>query len=268
MPDKNILNTSESIVIGGLTGAMEVTINLPLWTIKMRSQCGLLFTLNPAVLYRGYPIALASMSSITALQLWNSSLLERSSLRNRTTVSSYERMTSSFMGGAIAACIFGPINLIGTQQHKYNYSSYHQAAKYTFNKIGIRGLFIGTPMTGLTDGIFTCTFFGMFPCAKNYIYSTNSSETTASLLTGAFTGIIAAIITQPVDVIKTIQQKEADQIKKSAFTCAVDLYKQGNKFVFFRGFIPRTIWLTSAVTTAGILAEKIENVVLNRRLLK
>lgn len=136
---KHKLSSLESILIGGLTGALEVSINLPLWTIKMRSQCDLPFTLKPSILYRGYSVGFISMTTLTSVQLLSCSAYENT--YDGVTVTSRERLVSSFLGGAASAIIFGPINLVGTQYHKYNFSSYFETASLTYKNLGSRAFF-------------------------------------------------------------------------------------------------------------------------------
>jgi hypothetical protein len=259
--ERKVLSYEESFTVGALTGGVEVTTNLPLWTIKTRAQSDLPFTLNPAVLYRGYPVALASMTLITAMQITNSSVMEHSVLHADATVSYRQRIGTAFAGGAASALIFGPLDLIGTQWHKHNYNSFIHAFKATYKTVGIRGLAIGTPATAITDGIITCAFWGVYAPCKKTIAEYYPNKYVSSLVAGLLTGLAAAIISHPADIIKTRQQLKADESNKSIATYFKEMYQKPGGFGFYKAIVPRMVWLTSMVTVAGLVAENLETVV-------
>lgn len=257
---KEVLSFKESLLIGGATGATEVCINLPLWAIKMRAQCDLPFTMDPKILYRGFSIAFLSMTTTTALQLMSSSSLENYTLGNGKIVTYEQRVLSAFAGGAVAALVFGPINLIGTQQHKHNYKSFYYSALVTRNKLHFKGLFVGTPGTALSDGIFTCAFFGIYPWMKVKTQNSNNNEYLTKYSAGAATGFSAAIISHPIDTIKTYQQRMADNKSMKMLEACQKIYKEKGFYGFFKAFPQRSIWLSSAVTVAGVAADNYETI--------
>ena len=59
----------QSFLIGSVAGATEVMLNHPLWSIKIRIQCGDPFTLNPRLLYRGILANIASIIPSATLQV-------------------------------------------------------------------------------------------------------------------------------------------------------------------------------------------------------
>lgn len=260
--EKRKLSVEESFSIGALTGIAEVTATLPLFNIKTRNQCGLKFTLNPTVLYRGYYASLASMIFISSIEVASASFIENTlTEKSEKNVSHTVRILSSFSGGALLGIVFNPLELISTQYHKHNYPSYKQATLNLFNKVGVRGLFIGAPATAFTDGIFVCGFFGLYPFLKAVIQKNIDNEKIAAPFAGVTSGLIASVFSHPTDMIRSNQQYQADVARKSIRTVIGELYSKKNKVGFFKGFLPRTIWMTSAVGIAGLAAERIEPIV-------
>ena len=66
---KDEITILQQAASGSGAACMELSVGHPLWTIKVRLQKGLPFTLNPSVLYRGVLGNLASMIPITVMQL-------------------------------------------------------------------------------------------------------------------------------------------------------------------------------------------------------
>jgi hypothetical protein len=305
MPDeklthKKVLTIPESILVGAFTGGIEVTANLPLWTFKTRAQCDLSRTYDIRILYRGYTVALGSMVALTTAQIVNTSLTERSLLHQQNSVTTQQRIFSSFMGGALSAVLFGPIDLVGIQYQKHNYSSYAEAVRQTIKKTGgLKGLFIGTPATAITDGIFVGAFYGVYPWMQNYSNLYLENKIYSNVVAAAITGLGASVLSHVPDMVKTMQQFHADESvesklsneskqasnthtsrsynsknlvtffkpnndKKSINMCLQDLYNKKNGTHLSKAFVPRTIWLTTAVAIAGVTADVTEKTI-NRR---
>lgn len=258
---------TESIWVGAITGAIDVTTNLPLWTIKTRVQCSLPFTLNPLVLYRGYTIALSVTTLLTASQILSSTLIEQALPQQKTksTSASMQRVMSSFLGGAFSSIIFGPIDLVSTQYHQHGYLSYMQAMMKTIHKLGTKGLFIGTPATAIADGVFVSAYYGCYPLIKNKINSYIHHPLSSALLSTGITGVAAATASHIPDMIKTLQQKNAHIAPKSIRQSFYELAAKKDGVGFFKGYLPRTLCMVSAVGIAGTTAETVENLMIKCR---
>lgn len=261
--EKQKLKPIESVGVGAVTGVVSASVYLPFWTIKMRHQCELPFTLHPRVLYKGYGTILGVIAPITILQIFNASRVE--SITASTTVSPEQRMLSSFMGGASSAVVSNLLNLVGTQQHKHSHPSPRIAAHTLYSQFGPRKLFVGLPTTAMGEGLFTMSYYGMVPYLKPYMKEYFDNEVAATLAAGVLAGIPTAVITQPLDRIKTMQHKHADEVgaqgkNNGLIKCCKELYKtSGFRVGFFKGLIPRGIGLTATITAAGATADFVEN---------
>lgn len=254
--DKTKMDTSDHLRIAFITSLIEMSVNLPLWTIKTRAQCDLPLTFNPAILYRGYCVALLATSVLTSVQIVGSSYINNSI--NHDNANPGYRMLSAFLGGVISGTIFSPIDLIATQQHKHNRSSYFNSLSHTVNQIGYRKLLAGMPATCATDGVFTLAYYGAFPYFRTKLNNKYENSTLASIGSGLLTGFTASLASHPLDLIKTAQQEGIDVASKSAKTCFYDLLYKKNGVGLFKAFVPRTIWATSYVAVAGFVADGLE----------
>ncbi len=269
---KTLLSATESVILGLITGILESIINLPLWTYKIRAQCDLPRTFDPTILYRGFLPSAFTMATFMSLQMLNSSLAEKSLSEDKIHTTPAKRAASAFVGGAIPSVLFCPLDLVITQYHKHNYPSYSIALKSTLNKIGIRGLFAGLPATALTDGNYALWYWGLFPRLKEHLHKKHYSTTTSILIAGLTSGLGATALGQAVDMIKTLQQKLIDEVPpdKRAANSMVrrfsELRNATHGVGLWKAVVPRFFWLTSSITSAGLIAEKIEAYTLaNRR---
>ncbi len=255
---KTKLTPLESIGIGAVTGFSAVSVYVPTWAIKMRMQCGLPYTLNPRLLYKGYTTGLSVMVPATAFEMFNTSRVE--SFSSEKTVTAKERVVSSFLGGLTASILTNPLNLIGTQQHKHDTTPY-KVVSTMVRQQGLRSLFIGLPTIAVADGLFNCAFYGLFPPVKYYLKDyTFNNDTFAAFAASALVGIPTAALTHPIDLIKTRQHLFADEKGMHGFTKSVkEIYKNNGKMAFFKAFVPRTIGMTCTVLAAGTTAEAAES---------
>lgn len=255
---KKKLTALESVGVGIATGVVSATVNLPFWTIKMRKQCDLPFTMDPRVLYKGFPAVLATVVSITTLQIFNISRVE--SMSSGDTVSSQQRTFSSFIGSISSSLITNPLNIIGTQQHKHNNLSFAKTAKNMSHQLGFRSFWIGLPISAVSESIYISAYYGFFPPLKYYMNTYINNEIFAAMCAAVLAGIPTAVITQPADRIRTMQHQHADEKGKHHFTPSVKkIYRTKGVIGFFSGLIPRTVAITSTVLAAGTTADKMES---------
>lgn len=265
MLNNKSLTETESLCVGGITGAIEVTANLPLWTIKTRAQCDLPFTLNIYILYRGYIAALVVSTLLTSVQILTASLIEKNIHTDNLKDRHNQRIISAFLSGSFSALFFTPIDLIGTQYHKHAYCSFWKTTNETIKKVGTRGLFIGMPATAVAEGIFVCGFYGFYPLVRAIIDKLVHKNTYSAVIAATITGIGAATASHIPDMIKTMQQRDADIGHKSVRQCCYELATKKGGVGFFKGYLPRTLWMVSSVGIAGAVATETERLVMKAR---
>ena len=91
----------QSFVIGSIAGMAEVALNHPLWTIKVRIQCGNSFTLNPRLLYRGILVNMASVVPGATLQVGLNRFFQKLFFDNAQILSQPQQIVTAFLAGEL-----------------------------------------------------------------------------------------------------------------------------------------------------------------------
>jgi hypothetical protein len=73
---------------------------------------------------------------------------------------------------------------------------------------GIRALYRGTQFAMMRDAGFTAGFMALGPFATDMLHKNGQSELVSRLAGGMGAGVIAAIVTHPLDTLKTMYQKD------------------------------------------------------------
>jgi hypothetical protein len=247
----------QSLITGSVAGAVEVGVNHPLWTIKIRMQCGDPFTLNPRLLYRGIVPNAASMIPITGIQVGFDRCLLRMLYKDGAELTDFQCISSAFVAGvgsAPASCI---TEMVMTHQKKTG-ESFYTAGKYVVSNSGWRGLFTGLPATMMREGIFTPFFLAVTPILKGKVLPYVPNNGVALLVAGIGSGLGATILSQAADTLKTIQQGAAHPQQVSLGRVVREIYVKDGLYGFFRGGIPRGARVVSAVTVMGLVTDKME----------
>jgi solute carrier family 25, member 39/40 len=122
-------------------------------------------------------------------------------------------MSIPLVAGCTARCfavtVVNPLELIRTkmQSEKMSYSEVGKAFKQMINKYGVRGLFKGLFPTIMRDAPFSSIYWTSYETYKRVLGITQP-VLLESFIGGGLSGMIAAFITTPFDVIKTHQQIE------------------------------------------------------------
>jgi solute carrier family 25 protein 39/40 len=122
-------------------------------------------------------------------------------------------MTIPLVAGCTARCfavtVVNPLELIRTkmQSEKMSYSDVGKAFKQMINKYGVRGLFKGLFPTIMRDAPFSSIYWTSYETYKRVLGITQP-VLLESFIGGGLSGMIAAFVTTPFDVIKTHQQIE------------------------------------------------------------
>ncbi len=248
----------QSFITGSVAGAVEVGCNHPLWSLKTMVQRGEPFTLNPAVLYRGIYPNMASMVPISALQVGLNGYIQNVVLKkDATQLSNVERLGSAFVAGVGSAFVSCPTEMIMTYQNK-NGGGFYAGGTHLAKRAGLSCLYTALPATATREGMFTASYLAVKPVLKAYIQDFCPNEMVASIVSGIFAGIGGALISQPVDTMKSAQQA-ADPLKPLSFNEAVRKhYAAYGVNGFFTGGFWRGARVLSAVVIMGGVTETME----------
>lgn len=251
------MTVMQSLITGSMAGAAEVLIDHPFWTLKTRKQRGYSLTFNPYLLYRGVLPNAASMVPITATQIGLDRCIQNLFFDKTKELSNTQRMTSAFVAGAGSALICCPTDMMMTYQGAVG-GSFYAAGKYLVKQGGVSNLYTGLAANAMRDGMFTAFYLAVTPMLKGYFQPYFSKDSTATIASAVVAGVGAAMASQAVDTVKTIQQA-ADYSERASFKdTAKKLYSKEGVHGFFKGGAARGIRVVSAVNILTWVKEKME----------
>ena len=249
---------TQSLITGSAAGAIEVGINHPLWTIKIRMQCGDPFTLSPRHLYRGILPNATSMIPVTGIQVGLDRCLQHVLFKGTHELSNFQSIMCAFVAGVGSAPLCCATEMVLTHQKNRGHHFYAVGA-YLLTNNGYRSLCVGLPATIIREGIFTPFFLAVTPILTGMIQPYCSNEYIARLAGGIGSGLGATVFSQAADTIKTIQQGAELPHQMSLRTVSKDLYAQQGIYGFFKGGLPRGARVVSAVTVMSLVTQEMED---------
>ncbi len=251
-----------SIFSGGLAGASEVFFDHPFWTLKTRYQNDKIpknqkFTLDPRVLYRGFMPNIFSMVPITALQVGISEGLSK--LFHTPDVnppSDLNALSYNAIGGGTSALVGGPTELAMAQQTKER--GFFSTLKNIYTHHGFRGLAVGLPGTIMRDAKFTIGFGFLSPYIKNKL-SPYLDDNAAKVGGGIGAGLPVAILSQPWDTLRTIQQTQMQLVEKvtAPITPMWEIAKKTVQKEGIRGLYKGCEWRMARVASAVCIMSEV-----------
>ncbi|XP_032785944.2 solute carrier family 25 member 40 isoform X1 [Daphnia magna] len=160
---------------------------------------------------------------------------------------------TSLLAGAIArtwaVTVVSPLELIRTkmQSQKLSYREIGVAVRDLVKNRGLQGLWQGLPPSLMRDVPFSALYWATY---ETYKKSFTSSEITMfqSFIGGALSGMLAAVVTLPFDVVKTLRQLEFgeslgsnESSRKASTTKQLfqRIYRQQGIGGLFVGLVPR-----------------------------
>lgn len=239
------LSTIENLAVGSFAGALETCIQMPVLTYKFCLQEGRALPATPAAWYRGVAVQAGTVAPITALQFMINGLLQKIVLRGESrNLSDAEVMGTAAGAGAISALVYSPVDLTTIQQQKLALNPL-RTVQHINEQFGIRGLMRGFSACAGREAIYTAGYLGLSPVAIAHLSQMDSfkENTLAANLVGACgAGIVAALITHPIDTCKTMIQADIEGAKFSSARKAMShLHSTEGISAFYRGAVPRTV---------------------------
>uniref|UniRef100_A0A673WWP3 Solute carrier family 25 member 38b n=1 Tax=Salmo trutta TaxID=8032 RepID=A0A673WWP3_SALTR len=161
---------------------------------------------------------------------------------------------------AVAGVCMLPVTVIKTrfESGRYNYVSVLGALKSVCETEGPRALFSGLTATLLRDAPFSGIYVMFYSQAKRSLPPEVSSSPYAPLGNfgcGVMAGVLASVVTQPADVVKThIQVSPAHWTTKDAIRY---IYTEHGLRGFFRGAVPRSLRRTLMAAMAWTVYEQL-----------
>lgn len=160
---------------------------------------------------------------------------------------------------AIAGICLLPITVVKTRYEsgKFSYKSVFGALHNIYRTEGTRGLFSGLTATLLRDAPFSGIYL-MFYTQTKQILPEEQDPAFAPLVNfgcGVLAGVLASVVTQPADVIKTHMQLSPERYRWSGQAIAF-IFKDSGILGFFRGGVPRALRRTLMAAMAWTVYEQ------------
>ncbi|XP_029358008.1 mitochondrial glycine transporter B-like isoform X2 [Echeneis naucrates] len=161
---------------------------------------------------------------------------------------------------AVAGVSMLPFTVIKTrfESGHYNYVSVAGALRSVYKTEGIRALFSGLTATLLRDAPFSGIYVMFYSQAKRTLPQEVTSSAYVPLVNfscGVVAGVLASLVTQPADVVKTHIQVSPSHW--STADAVRYIYMEHGIAGFFRGAVPRSLRRTLMAAMAWTVYEQL-----------
>lgn len=261
----------KSALAGGLACALSTSVMHPLDTMKTRVQASTLsfpevVSKLPQIglqgLYRGsIPAILGQFSShglrtgiFEAIKLL---LTNVSPTLPEIQVQSLASFCSTILGTAVRI----PCEVLKQRLQAGIFNSMGEAIVGTLHQDGIQGFFRGTGATLCREVPFYVAGMSLYAEGKKAAQNSlrRDLEPWETIVVGALSGGIAAVVTTPFDVMKTRMMTAPQGLPVSMQMVAFNILRQEGLLGLFKGAVPRFFWIAplGAMNFAGYeLAKK------------
>lgn len=277
MKDAKLLDNKviESLIFGSLSSAITTVLFQPLELIKTRIQlrdsndfnrifgkstqsaAKLLQVHGYTYLWRGTGATLArSVPGVglyyATLNVLQSEFSNQNSRPNNPTQALYFGLTAR----SVVSLALSPITVIKVRYEsgRYRYTSLSSAIKDAY----LRNGWVGIPPTILRDSIFSGIYYMCYTKLKHKYsdMSTGNSFHFSNFTFGIVSGLIASLVTNPLDVLKTLMQVDSVTNKSAREIVATILKSSPHGYMrFFDGLGPRCLRRTLVAATTWTFYE-------------
>lgn len=223
---------------------------------------------GPTTLFKGFSAVAMLTTPAHALYFWGYEFAKRSFQPSipESEKSPWVHFASGIFADACGSLIWVPMEVIkqrlqmqGLKENKQYHNSFH-AFRTILATEGIRGLYRGSAIAIGTFGPYVGIYFTIYEkwksiLSKHFDLAPNQIGLPLQLLGAFVSSSISAVITCPLDVIKTNIQVYS--IKNGGYKNSLEavkgLYHLHGAKVFFRGLSARVLWLApgTSVTIAA-----------------
>lgn len=262
------LSDVENLFLGIATGIIEVCIDQPQLYFKVCSQQEI-NPFQPFVLkncYRGLLASCMNMGGLTGLQFWLAGAIQKIVTDGEDrALTPIEEIGSALLGGMISGVPCANMELVMTQQMRYGTSIFATPTKIIADT-GILGMFRGSITAIGREGVFTLGYLGVGPAVETYCRRSQEMSRPSAALAGAVGGgVLASLLSHPMDTVKTCMQGDIKGERYTTLTkTARQLYSEGGIGAFYRGVGWRTSRLICLVGIINALKEPVAKVIYPR----
>jgi solute carrier family 25 2-oxodicarboxylate transporter 21 len=249
------LSPIENLTVGAFGGALETVLQMPILTYKFCLQEKRPLPSAIAGWYRGVGVQAGTVAPITAIQFMLNGILTKLVLGSSSrALTDSEKMATAAGAGAMSALVYSPVDLITIQQQKRELNFWY-TTKSLIQNHGFLGIYRGFLPCACREAIYTAGYLGLAPVITARLMNSNDAPSTlfqerplmASITGACLAGTVAAILTHPIDTIKTnLQSDMTGEIWSSTRQAFSKLYREDGFGSLYRGMIPRTARLCGA----------------------
>jgi len=253
---------TKNFLIGASAGAVGTVLLEPLVYFKNSWQQQKTIKLNPKIWYRGLFInASGSIPTLAVQNMVYNSLKEQC---NKTSLDNYKELISAFGAGVASSPITCPRELLIIQQQNHGGNFYHLTrsfiAKHGYKTLLTTGL---APIT-IRNSFYASSLFVVTPKIKEQLKGANNSIF-QNIGAPALAGILSALLTHPLDTIKTQMQARIGTTSFQAFYNLCNSLNTNNKKygiqALYHGLLPRITGVACSITIVSNAKDYISNLV-------
>ncbi|KAJ3294385.1 Fe(2+) transporter [Borealophlyctis nickersoniae] len=217
-------SVATNMLAGALAGISEHTVMFPLDSIKTRMQ---VLQPNPQAIYSGVMNAVSRISTTEGFKaLWRgvNSVIIGAGPAHALYFATYEKCKEVFKGkgegnflahGAAGACativsdgLMNPFDVVKQrmQVHGSTYRSVSECALSILRNEGVSAFYVSYPTTVMMTIPFQSIQFVTYEYFRKRLNPTGKYDPKTHVVAGAMAGGVAAAVTTPLDVAKTLLQ--------------------------------------------------------------
>jgi solute carrier family 25 citrate transporter 1 len=273
-------NPLKSIISGGITGGIEISITYPTEYIKTKmqlykefSQKGLAYTVKDTYakngisgFYRGLPVLLFFSVPKTGVRFG-----ANQALKNNVFTDFKTNKLSNFLAGVgagITEAIFvvTPQETLKTKlihdrfQPNPQYKGLFDGIQKIYATQGFGGIYRGLTPTILRQGSNQGVRFFVYEECRTILskaFNVANTHTGVTFFSGAIAGAASVFANTPVDVVKTQMQGLDAKKYKNGLDCFVQIFKNEGVRGLYKGTVPRLGRVVLDVALTFTLYEKI-----------
>ncbi|XGW13538.1 hypothetical protein V3C99_000116 [Haemonchus contortus] len=258
--------TVRGIVIGGITGGIEVCITFPTEYVKTQLQLdersatpkykGPIDCVKQTVrnhgffgLYRGLSVLIYGSIPKSSFRFGTFEFLKSKAVDERGNLPPIMRLFCG-LGAGLSEAVFAvtPMETVKVKfihdqiQPKPRFKGFLHGVGCIIKSEGIGGIYKGVTATMAKQGSNQAIRFFVMETLKDWYRGGDSSKTVSKPVTGlmgAFAGLCSVYGNTPIDVVKTRMQGLEAKKYKNSIDCAVQIWKKEGFFAFYKGTVPR-----------------------------
>jgi len=223
------------------------------------------FTVDPRVIYRGTGASLLNEMQMMGVQFGINGFLARTYWAWRLNesvsgeggegrkVNPAEEIGVASVAGMISAFTTSPVELVMINQQRYGGSIAAQLGS-VIKEGGMfsRGIGRGMGCAILRDGIYVAGLLGITPTLQTHLIRKGHSEATSGLYASIVGGCVAAVLSHPLDMVKTCMQGDMKQTKyQDTISTVRALTAEGGFSRLYHGLFWRTVNIVGTVYIAN-----------------